>query len=116
MKIERGILTVNSNNEIIVRSPLHSYKISMESLLERDFRSNENILGVAINGVFYRCEEFELTNGKKVFGYIKKNNLGNSVITFQIIEGFNRQTYNPYNSLYQNGNEIRIFKNEITNY
>jgi hypothetical protein len=116
MKIERGIICINTSNEIIVRSPLNVYKISMESLLEREFKSNENILGVAINGVFYRCEEFELNNGKKVFGYIAKNNLSNSVITFQVIEGFNRQTYNPYHSVYSLGKEIRIFKNEINNY
>lgn len=116
MKIERGILSVNTSNEIIVRSPLNVYKISMESLLEREFKSNEKLLGVVINGEFHRCEEFHLNNGKHIFGYIKKNDLGNSVITFQIIDGFNKQTFNPYNSVYSRGKEIRIFKNEINNF
>jgi hypothetical protein len=116
MKIERGILSVNTSNEIIVSSPLNIYKLSMESLLEREFRSNEKLLGVIVNNIFCKCEDFELKNKERIFGYIKKNDLDNSTITIQTIEDFNRKIFDPFNSNYILGKEININKNELTNF
>lgn len=113
MKIERGILCVNTSNEIVVRSPLKIHRISMESLLERYFKSNENMLGVLINEIFYRCEEFEFLNGERVFGYITKNDLANSKLTIQLIENFNQRTFDPFNPDYMLGKEIIVNKNDV---
>jgi hypothetical protein len=107
-KIERGILNVNNCNEIIVRCPLNIYKISEESLLERDFKSNENLIGVIINNVFHKCDYFEINNKKEVFGYVAKNDLVNSALYIQPISGFN-QPFNP-SSEYYLGKEIVIQK------
>jgi hypothetical protein len=113
MKIERGIFGVNTSNELIVICALGIYKMSSEYLLEHDFKSNDKLLGVIIDKVFHPCEEIKLNNGKKIFGFIRKNNLSLSIITYQIIENFDKQSFNPYHSKYNLGKEVRVFKNEI---
>lgn len=116
MKIEQGILSVNTSNEIVAYCPLNIYKLSMESLVEREFKSNEKLFGIVIGVIFHRCEDFNLISGQNIFGYIKKNDLGNSTITIQTIEGFNKKIFDPFNSNYLLGKEIKINKNEITNF
>lgn len=111
-KIERGILSVNNSNEIIVISPMSIYKISTESLLERNFKSNEKLIGVIINNIFHRCEYFKLDNQKEIFGYISKNDLVNSALHIQPIGGFD-EPFNP-SSEYYLGKEIVIQKMNYT--
>lgn len=113
MKIERGILGINSSNELTVSSPKHNYKISKESLLERSFKSDEKVLGIVKDGVFNILEELELGNGKKLFGYIVKNDLGTATLKVQTIEGFHQQTFDPFNSEYNLGAEVVIKKVEL---
>jgi hypothetical protein len=115
-KIERGILSVNSSNEIIVSCPMSIYKISKESLLERDFKANEKLFGVILNNVFHKCDYFKLKNQIEVYGYIMKNDLANSTLHIQTIDGFHERAFDQYNSDYLLGKEIIVSKNEIANF
>lgn len=110
IKIERGILGINSSNELIVRSPMHVYKINSESLLEREFKSNEKVIGVVIDNKYSICEEWELNDGEKAFGYIVKNDLGKSTLQVQTIIGFNVANFDPFNAKYNLGEEVVVKK------
>ena len=111
--ILKGIIGINSGNQLIVRCPLAIYPIHKDSLLERDFHSDEQVFGVIRNDNFCILEEIKLKNGSVLFGYIASNNLANNTINFRIIKGFDEALFNPYNSEYDFGELLILSKNEI---
>lgn len=108
-----GIIGVNSNNQLIVRCPLAIYSINKDSLLERDFHSDEQVFGVIRNDNFCILEEIKLKNGEELFGYVATNNLADNTINLRLINGFEKASFSQYSSEYDFGELLIISKNEI---
>jgi hypothetical protein len=113
IKIERGILQFE-NNKAVVFSPGHSYQLNIVSLINAEYVADDKLLGVIIENKFNICDEFNLTDGRKYFGFITGNGFDSLAIRFQIISGFDKYVFNPYiNNEYELGEEIVISKTEI---
>lgn len=115
IEVLRGIIGINTSNQITVRSPLGIYQIHKDSLLERGFKSDEQVYGVLRNDNFCILEEIELKSGRVLFGYIAANNLGDNTISFREINGFDKGVFNPYNCEYDFGDLLILEKPEIIN-
>ena len=115
VNIERGILVLDDLERLHVYSPLHTYFLNTMSMFERTYLIDEKLLGVVVDKKFNICDDFILTDGTIYFGYISNNGFWSEAVRVQLIEGFDRRTYNPFKNTYSLGKEIVIPKNDIEN-
>lgn len=108
MKIERGIISFNNQNEMIVCLPGHIYKLNNNSFYRKTLSDDQNVLGVIVNNKFSICREFISTTGHFIFGYINKDMESAQEICVQSIKGFNRSNFNPFDAEYAIGNEAMV--------
>lgn len=108
MKIERGVISSNNHNEMIVCSPGHIYKLNHNDFYSKSISDQQNVLGVIINDKFSICREFISTTGHYMFGFIiTKGNLPNQ-FRVQSISEFNPQDFNPFDANYPLGQEFTM--------
>ena len=113
----RGLVKWGSDNRSetlkhIIETPTHEYNISKVYTKTYELKKRYKVLGVAISNEFSICYDIRLTNGEMLFGYFTSNdNNGNYQV--QLINGFNKFAYNPYENTYSLGKEIKIKEAEI---
>ncbi|MBL7921155.1 MAG: hypothetical protein JNJ40_12630 [Bacteroidia bacterium] len=115
MKIERGIITAELNEDVHVRGVGTLSKLNANSLFERDYKNGESVIGVIIDKKFTLCHNFELKQGEEFFGYILNNGLGSTALSVQVINDFEMDKYDPYNQYkdYPLGEELVLKKENI---
>ena len=116
MKIERGILVVNDNANLLVRAPMQLYNLSTTSMWEIETKIGGKLLsviGVIVDKKFCICNEYKLKDGKTLYGYITNNDFTNNIVRIQTINGFDLKNFDPYNSDYVLGEVIEVKKDDI---
>ncbi len=116
MKIERGIITADVNNEDVhVRGVGTLSKLNVSSLFERDYKNGESVLGIIIDKKYTICHNLELKTGEKFFGYILNNGFGSTAIRVRVIIDFDMHKYDPFNQNkdYTLGEELVLKKDNI---
>lgn len=82
----------------------------------RSYHVDEKLLGFLSNHKFNICQEFKLSDGRSLFGYISKQDFDSSVIRVRLIEGFDQNTFDPYNSTYHLAEEIILNPLEVSGF
>jgi hypothetical protein len=99
MKIERGIIEINHNETYIV-SVGHFFNLNETLCIPVELKNNQKVLGINTGNKFNFCYNFELNSGKTIFGYIINQN-SNQEYIIQSIGGYDKQNYNPYDSIFK---------------
>lgn len=111
MKLERGIIEINQNKSYIM-SVGHYFNLNETYIIPTDLKNNQKVLGINTGNKLEICYNFELYNGKIIFGYIL-NQFNHDNYLIQIIDGYSELFYNPYNSIVKPSNQLNVNKNEI---
>lgn len=99
--IKRGIVT-----------PYNIYNISKVYTKTYSLSKKDKLLGVITGKEFNICYCVKLKNGETVFGYFISNDTQGNY-RLQLIDGFNKFTYDPYKTQYHLGKEICMKEDEI---
>ncbi len=83
-----------------------------ETILPVKLNENEKVLGVVLDDKFNICYDVKLNNEEKAFGYFTENDSKGNY-TFQVIEGFSRQAFYPFEPTYKKGKKIGINQADI---
>jgi hypothetical protein len=113
--VVRGIATWvvhrGESLKIGILTPQHIYDINNDAV-SFSLDEDEKVFGVVINNKFNIC--FPICTDKfsddkeTAFGYIVSSRAKKGSYSFQIINGFNRLFYNPYEAAYTLGEETNI--------
>ncbi|OFY87774.1 MAG: hypothetical protein A3F72_02730 [Bacteroidetes bacterium RIFCSPLOWO2_12_FULL_35_15] len=110
----RGIVKTyygKNTANILAETPTHAYQIE-EAFLPIKIKEEDKILGVVQDEKYKICFEICLNNEEKLFGFIVEKDDSENYL-FQLIDGFNRQTYNPFETVYPQGKRIGINEADI---
>lgn len=116
IKIERGIISLNDNEEIIVYSPGRIHPINPVSLDTSIYRNGEKVIGVIIDKKFNPLQQFEQIENTVAFGYVLDFDPDTRYISIQLIKDFSLKDFNPFNAYYYLGKIISIQTNKIINH
>lgn len=94
IKIERGIISLNDNEEIIVYSPGRIHPINPVSLDTSIYRNGEKVIGVIIDKKFTPLQQLEQIENTVAFGYVLDFDPDTRYISIQLIKDFSLKDFN----------------------
>lgn len=103
MDIIRGIIGFAENGRIVVDSPSHIYNLSINKLFTNSLKEGDKLLGVILNDCYHSL--YEINSSNVSFGYII-DSPNEKTIEIQLIKGFNKATFNPFEPSYELGDII----------
>lgn len=105
MDIIRGIIGFTESGRMIVDSPFHTYDLKLNEPYTSSLKEGNKLLGVVIKDNYHVLYEFNSSNGHESFGYIVGSPKENT-LEIQLIEGFDKLTFNPFEPTYELGDII----------
>lgn len=105
MDIIRGIVGYAENGRMVVDSPFHIYNLKINEPYTSSLKEGDKLLGVVINDVFNICFEFNSSDRNESFGYMV-GSPNEKTFGIQLIKGFNKLTFNPFEPTYELGDII----------
>lgn len=108
IKILRGIICHDINNQFKVYSPGHIHYLNHKRYHEESLKEGQKVLGVIIHNQFNICREFISNAGEFVFGYVIRKDDPGKQLLIQTIPGFEPNTFNPYETDYNIGEEAIV--------
>lgn len=112
MKLTRGIIELVSNQSKYIMSVGNIYDLNNEILDLIDFKDKQKILGATIDNKFNICYNFDLNNGKSIFGYISTI-IDSNNLKIQIINNFEGWNINSFSCEDTSVDALLIKKSEI---
>lgn len=116
IKIERGIISLNDNEEVIVYSPGSIHPINPVSLDTSVYRNGEKVIGVIIDKKFTPLQQLEQIENTVAFGYVLDFDPDTRYISIQLIKDFSVIGFDPFNAYYYLDRVISTHKNKIKPY
>lgn len=105
IKIERGIISYNNRNEVIVQSPGHIYHLNHLDFYGSNLSDDQKVLGLIIKNKFSIFREFISATGHFVFGYVIDEVKSSKLMKIQTIDGYDKRNFDPYQADYSLGAE-----------